>query len=163
MFNLYVSHAVTNSFDNVALRFFLSFTVSGLYDPKSSVIAEVLARECYLRNFNHFWVITVDLHCYLIWLTAASLQIRSCCSCIEKTGSWQCETWLEYMLSLARWTQIRVLCGWAFDLPRDVLHANGQGWLSCVDLAWCATTCEQNRIIKCTISYSSVVATETRG
>ena len=26
------------------------------------------------------------------------------------------------------------LCGCAFDLPRDVLHANDQRWLSCVGL-----------------------------
>ena len=31
-----------------------SFTVSGLYDPKSHVIAEVLAQECCLHNFNQF-------------------------------------------------------------------------------------------------------------
>ena len=49
-------NAVTNSRDNVALRSFFSFTVSGLYAPNcsDSVIAEVLAQECCLHNFNQF-------------------------------------------------------------------------------------------------------------
>ena len=61
-----------NGFDcadpvDVALRSFFMTPVSGLYDPKSSVIAEVLAQEFFLHNFNQFWLITVDsvdLHFY---------------------------------------------------------------------------------------------------
>ena len=62
--SIYGWNAVTNSRDNVALRSFFSFTVSGLYAPNcsDSVIAEVLAQECCLHNFNQFWLITVDLH-----------------------------------------------------------------------------------------------------
>ena len=54
--SIYGWNAVTNSRDNVALRSFFSFTVSGLHAPNSSdsVIAEVLAQECCLHNFNQF-------------------------------------------------------------------------------------------------------------
>ena len=86
-----------------------------------------------------------------MWLAAATLQIRSCCSCIEKIRSWQCETRLEYMTCSPLPDELK---------PEFLV---GQHWLAkrCSTCQWSAivvcrfilhdssdSTCEQNGIIK---------------
>ena len=79
-----------------------------------------------------------------MWRAAATLQIRSCCSCIEKIRSRQCDawlTWVEDMFSLTRWTHY---------MP---MISDGCG-VQVYMFARCAMTwSEQNQIIKkCTMS-----------
>ena len=87
-----------------------------------------------------------------MWPAAAALQIRSCCSFIEKIRSSQYDTWLTWLELRTSPLPDELISNpsslWAFHLQRDVRQ-----WSAMV--AWCAMTwSEQNPIqySKCTNS-----------